>query len=196
MHTRSADALALSTELGSGPAFFRSSSRSFFIGVLRQPTAMEQLAAKELEAAYCKKSLQQELAAAYCEEESLQQELAAAYCEEESLQQELEATYCEETNFQQNEHRAAYFLGQTKARELQLHIAQLCQQAFAHKSLQQNELTFLARRRPESVSLTLRSFAATMWHRIACSRRSLEQLTCLARRRPDSISFPLRSFAN
>ena len=154
MHTRSADALALSTELGSGPAFFRSSSRSFFIGVLSLNPAMAQLTAKELEAAYCtktslqqeleaaycKKSLQKELAAAYCEEESLQQGLAAAYCEAESLQQELEAAYCEETNFQQNELGAAYFLGQTKAREIQLHIAQLCQQAFADKSSQQNEL--------------------------------------------------------
>ena len=72
MHTRSADALALSTELGSGPAFFRSSSSSFFIGVLQKAPAML-AAAKELEAAYCEeKSLQQELEAAYCEETSLQ----------------------------------------------------------------------------------------------------------------------------
>ena len=69
MHTRSADALALSTELGSGPAFFRSSSSSFFIGVLSLTPAMAQLTARELEAAYCKKtSLQKELEAAYCEE--------------------------------------------------------------------------------------------------------------------------------
>ena len=69
-----------------------------------------------------------------------QQELAAAYCEEESLQQELEAAYWEETNFQQNELRAAYFLGQTRARELQLHIAQLCSHNVAQDRLQQKEL--------------------------------------------------------
>ena len=111
MHARSADALALSAGLGSGPAFFRSSSSSFFIGMLRKAPAMEQLAAKELEAAYCKKSLQQELAAAYCEEESLQKELGAAY-----------------------------LLDPTRVRELELPIAQLCKQDFATKSLQQNEL--------------------------------------------------------
>ena len=99
MHTRSADALALSTELGSGPAFFRSSSSSFFIGSLSLNPAMAQLTAKEL---------------------------AAAYCEEESLQKELEAAYCDEKSFQWNELVAAYLLGQTKARELQLPIAQLC----------------------------------------------------------------------
>ena len=99
--------------------------------------------------AYCEEeSLQQELAAAYCDEESLQQELAAAYCKEESLQQELEATYCEETNFQQNELGAAYFLGQTRARELQLNIAQLCKHLFTQKSSQQPELLGKAFEKP------------------------------------------------
>ena len=49
MHTRSADALALSTGQGGGPASFRNSASSFFIGVLRKPPAMAQLVtAKEL----------------------------------------------------------------------------------------------------------------------------------------------------
>ena len=47
MHTRAADALALSTGLGRGPAFFRSSSSSFFIGVLRKAPAMVQLVSAE-----------------------------------------------------------------------------------------------------------------------------------------------------
>ena len=124
MHTRFADALALSTELGSGPAFFRSSSSSFFIGVLSKTPAMAQLTARELEAAYRK----------------------------ESLQKELEAAYCEETSFQHKELEAAcpanrgwraftdFLLGQTKARELELSLAQLCKSHFAIKSLQQKEL--------------------------------------------------------
>ena len=72
-----------------------------------------QLTAKELDAAYCTKT-------------SLQQELAAAYCKK-SLQQELTAASCD-------------LLGQTKARELQLHNAQLCKSHFAIQSLQQKEL--------------------------------------------------------
>ena len=177
MHTRFADALALSTELGSGPAFFRSSSRSFFIGILSLNPAMAQLTAKEL-------------AAAYCEEKSLQKELDAAYCEEESLQQELEAAYCEETNFQQNELGAAYFLGQTRARELQLHIAQLCQPAFAHKSLQQIELGvayLLGQTRARELQLHI----AQLCHQDFATK-SLQQNT-MARRIPSSFAGCRRS---
>ena len=42
MHTRFADALALSTGQGGGLAFFGSSASSFFIGILRKPPAMVQ----------------------------------------------------------------------------------------------------------------------------------------------------------
>ena len=124
MHTRSADALALSTELGIGPAFLRSSSSSFFIGVLSKTPAMPQLTTRELEAAYCKKSLQQELEAAYCEEKSFQHK-------------ELEAAYPANHGWRAF---TDYLLGQTKARELELYLAQLCKPHFATKSLQQNEL--------------------------------------------------------
>ena len=81
------------------------------------------------------------------------EELEAAYCEETSFQhKELEAAYCEETSFQNKELEAAYpanrdwraftvsLLGQTKARELELSLAQLCKPHFATKSLQQKEL--------------------------------------------------------
>ena len=124
MHTRSADALALSTELGVGPAFFRSSSSSFFIGVLSKAPAMAQLTARDPAAAYCKTSLQKELEAAYCEETSFQhKELEAAYPANRGWRAFID-----------------YLLGQTKARELELSLAQLCKPFFATKSLQQNEL--------------------------------------------------------
>ena len=69
MHTRTAEMLALPTALAGEGAFFRSSSSSFFVGMLRKVPAMAPLTAEELEAAYCeKKSLQQrELAAAYAD---------------------------------------------------------------------------------------------------------------------------------
>ena len=126
MHTRSADALALSTELGSGPAFFRSSSSSFFIGVLSKTPAMAQLTARELEAAYCKESLQKELEAAYCEETSFQHK-------------ELEAAYPAHHGWPAF---TDYLLGQTKARELELSLAQLCKpklqpRAYSRMSLEQ-----------------------------------------------------------
>ena len=53
MHTRPAEMLALPTELAGEVAFFRSSSSSFFIGMLRKAPKMAQLTAEELEAAYC-----------------------------------------------------------------------------------------------------------------------------------------------
>ena len=149
MHTRPANALALSTELGSGPAFFRSSSRSFFIGILRLNPAMAELTAEELEAAYCK-------------ETSLQKDLTAAYCD---------------------------LLGQTKARELQLHNAQLCKSHFAIKSLQQKELAeayaFLAQSdcptRARELELSLAQLCLTnpVWLE-ACSTRAFSTAAATA----------------
>ena len=48
MHTRPAEMLALSTELAGVVAFFRSSSSSFFIGMLRKAPAMAQLGSEQL----------------------------------------------------------------------------------------------------------------------------------------------------
>ena len=113
MHTRSADALALSTELGVGPAFFRSSSSSFFIGVLSLTPAMAQLTARELE---------------------------TAYCEEKSFRhKELEAAYPANRGWRAF---TDYLLGQTKARELELSLAQFCKpllqsRAYSRMSLEQ-----------------------------------------------------------
>ena len=91
MHTRSAEALALSTGLGRGPAFFRSRSSSFFIGVLRKPPAMAQLVtAKELLGKETEKTINiPELASASISETSLRQKglAAAASTTEMSLQQ-------------------------------------------------------------------------------------------------------------
>ena len=47
MHTRTAEMLALPTELAGEVAFFRSSSSSFFIGMLRKAPAMAQLGSEE-----------------------------------------------------------------------------------------------------------------------------------------------------
>ena len=100
MHTRPAEMLALPTELAGEVAFFRSSSSSFFIGVLRKAPAMAQLGSEEqllgketgkpinipeLESALPRQSLQpDELVAAYSRDsfqhQSLQpDELVAAY---------------------------------------------------------------------------------------------------------------------
>ena len=90
MHTRSADALALSTGLGRGPAFFRSSSSSFFIGNLRKPPAMVQLVtAEELLGKENEKTINiPELASASISETSLRQKelVATASTAEASLQ--------------------------------------------------------------------------------------------------------------
>ena len=123
MHTRPAEMLALSTELAGEVAFFRSSSSSFFIGMLRKAPAMAQLGSEEqlfgketgkpidipeLEPALPNQSLQPaELVAAYStdsfQHQSLQpDELVAAYFtdsfQHHSLQrEELMAAYSTES---------------------------------------------------------------------------------------------------
>ena len=96
MHARAADALALSTGQGEETAFFRSSSGSFFIGVLRKTPAMAQLVtAEELLGKENAKTLNiPELAAAYATDlsfqlQSLQRKelVAAASTAKTSLQQ-------------------------------------------------------------------------------------------------------------
>ena len=103
--------------------------------MLRKAPAMAQLTAEELEAAYCeKKSLQQrELAAAYADSPT-----RASQLQLHSLQQqELEAAYPANRDWRAS---TVSLLGQTKARELELSLAQLCKPHFATKSLQQKEL--------------------------------------------------------
>ena len=101
MHARAADTLALSTGRGEETAFFRSSSGSFFIGVLRKASAMSQLLSAEelLRREDVKPNNIPELAAAYATDLSLQhqclqrEELATAYApqlrvQHQSLQEE------------------------------------------------------------------------------------------------------------
>ena len=119
-------------------------------------------------------SLQKELEAAYCTKTSLQKELAATYGKESLQPEELAAAYCNKTP----PAFPVYLLGQTKARELQLNIAQLCKQDFAHQSFKRNELVaaslanqgltaypdhLLGQTKARELQLTmLRRFAATM----------------------------------
>ena len=108
MHARAADALALSTGRGEETAFFRSSSGSFFIGVLRRASAMSQLLSAEelLGKEDVKPNNLPELAAAYAKEE----EFVAAYSTQLSSElqilqrKELEAAPCKErTSLHQKE---------------------------------------------------------------------------------------------
>ena len=107
MHARAADTLALSTGRGEETAFFRSSSGSFFIGVLRKASAMSQLLSAEelLGKEDVKPNNLPELAAAHATDLSLQhqslqrEELATDYAtqlrvQNQSLQEEeFVATY-------------------------------------------------------------------------------------------------------
>ena len=101
MHARATDALALSTGRGEETAFFRSSSGSFFIGVLRKASAVSQLLSAEelLGKEDVKPNSIPELAPAYATDLSLQnqslqrEELATAYAtqlrvQHQSLQEE------------------------------------------------------------------------------------------------------------
>ena len=125
----------------------------------------EELSQKELEAAYCKKSLQKELEAAYSAEESIQlteqsfQLPIAQLCFNGPTRvRELELSFAQLCkshfaikSFQQKEFAAAYaFLAQshcpTRARTLQLNIAQLCNQDCAHQSFKRKNLRQLTLR--------------------------------------------------
>ena len=127
---------------------------------------MEQLAVKEL-------------AAAYCEETSLQQELEAAYCDKKSLQKELEA---------------AYLLDPTRVRELELSLAQLCKSHFANQSFQ-NELVAAYRANQGLAVFTAHHLGQTKARELSASTAQLCTLAAgklqVARdlRSPESIHY-------
>ena len=186
MHTRPAEMLALPTVLAGEVAFLRSSSSSFFIGMLRKAPAMAQLTAKEL-------------AAAYCDEKSLQQELEAAYLLGQTKARELQRPALH-TELSHLERRAL----EKAALSLELSTAELERQALTIElaQLQPSSLAGTAAataagklqvardlRSPESIhyvtlSQTMRRYLALAVHDIYMDLRTVVQNN-LARKGPD-----------
>ena len=168
MHTRTAEMLALHTELAEEVAFFGSSSSSFFIGSLSQAPAMEELCtsqpcSEQLSGKESEKHLDlPELESALLSTQSLQRdELVAAYStasfQHDSLQHdELVAAYSTESfheqSLQPDELTAAYSKGSLQQQSLQTGelVAANSTKSFPLRCLQQKELARLKTFKPDS----------------------------------------------
>ena len=184
MHTRPAELLALSTALAGEVAFFRSSSSSFFIGMLRKAPAMAQLGSEEqlLGKELGKPINIPELESASLPKTSLQpDELAAAYSGDSFQQHSL----------QSDELVAAYSPDSFQHQSLQADelVAACVRDSFQHQSLHADELaaaysteSFQPQRLQQKELVRLKAFKPA-----SSTRASQDQLDALKRRASQSL---------